>query len=298
MWLWCSRSMINFPPQPSGGVVVKSLQRHQWEAHENQFHCKLSLCFTAQATEHMWCSKYLKALSWRVCTSTQPASHSDSPWRQTESTKNLLNPHCSCLKCSFTLKEETDVCWLWHAAGFVPSVSWRTRTWRSSCRKRTSCHLSGTRSPEPPARPRGPPDISLRRTCVLVIDYLRFLVSNLFICERSLTETQNRVDLEQGPVLLIGAVSRLDQHVTNLSGCRSSRNPHWPAVAVLSVHLYQLQKKYKKYSESKHNKTTVFSSSPCHHIFVFLAIIFSALLVPGKAEILWTEVENKTAVLD
>lgn len=193
-----------------------------------------------------------------------------------------------------------DVCLPWHAAGFVPWVSWRTRTWRSFCRKRTSCHLWGTRSPEPPARPRGPPDISLRRTCVLIIEYLQFLVKDVFICERGLTEAQNRVDLQQSPVLLIAAVSRLDQHVTNVSGRRSSRNPHWPAVAVLSVHLYQLQTKCKKYSESKHNKTTVFSSSPGLYIFVFLTVIFSALLVklmPAKAEKLSSEMEKKNRCL-
>lgn len=61
---------------------------------------------------------------------------------------------------------------------------------------------------------------------MLIIEYLQFLVKDVFICERGLTEAQNRVDLQQSPVLLIAAVSRLDQHVTNVSGRRSSRNPH------------------------------------------------------------------------
>lgn len=64
----------------------------------------------------------------------------------------------------------TPICTLWelqHAAGSVPLVSWRTRTWRSFCRKRTWCRLWGTRSPEPPAPPRGPLDTSLWTTAFI-----------------------------------------------------------------------------------------------------------------------------------
>lgn len=68
---------------------------------------------------------------------------------------------------------------------------------------------------------------------------------------RGLTQTQSGVQLEEGPVLLIAAVSRLDQQVTHLSGRGSWRNPHRPAVAVLSVYLYQLHKQeYQQQSYS------------------------------------------------
>lgn len=50
------------------------------------------------------------------------------------------------------------------------------------------------------------------------------------------------MQLKEGPVLLVAAVSRLDQHVTHVSGCSSWGNPQRPAVAVLSVHLDQLQR--------------------------------------------------------
>lgn len=43
---------------------------------------------------------------------------------------------------------------------------------------------------------------------------------------RGLTQTQSGMQLEEGPVLLIAAVSRLDQQVTHLSGRGSRRNPH------------------------------------------------------------------------
>lgn len=68
---------------------------------------------------------------------------------------------------------------LQRAAGSVPLVSWRTRTWRSFCRKRTWCRLWGTRLLEPPAPPRGPLDTSLRRKTVLVGVFLSFFV-NIF----------------------------------------------------------------------------------------------------------------------
>lgn len=68
---------------------------------------------------------------------------------------------------------------------------------------------------------------------------------------RGLTQTQSGMQLEEGPVLLIAAVSRLDQQVTHLSGRGSWRNPHWPAVAVLSVYFYQLHKQeYQQQSYS------------------------------------------------
>lgn len=48
------------------------------------------------------------------------------------------------------------------------------------------------------------------------------------------------MDFEEGPVFLVAAVSRLHQHVARLPGCGSWRNPHQPAVAVLSIHLNRL----------------------------------------------------------
>lgn len=71
---------------------------------------------------------------------------------------DTANTSCSLLTLIRTLES-----WQ-HAAGSVPLVSWRTRTWRSFCRKRTWCRLWGTRSPEPPAPPRGPLDTSLGTT--------------------------------------------------------------------------------------------------------------------------------------
>lgn len=56
----------------------------------------------------------------------------------------------------------------------------------------------------------------------------------------ALTQAQSGMDLEERPVLLITAVSRLDQQVTHLPSRSSQRDPHRPAVTVLAVHLYQL----------------------------------------------------------
>lgn len=56
----------------------------------------------------------------------------------------------------------------------------------------------------------------------------------------ALTQAQSGMDLEERPVLLIAAVSRLDQHVTHLPSRSSRADPHRPAVTVLAVHLNQL----------------------------------------------------------
>lgn len=96
----------------------------------------------------------------RVCTKLSFSltnCHEDGPRRLSANmlNKEQQNPPHSCLSCSMR-NERT--------AGHVPLVSWRTRTWRSFCRKRASCRLWGTRSPEPPGPARGPPDISLGRS--------------------------------------------------------------------------------------------------------------------------------------
>lgn len=79
------------------------------------------------------------------------------------------------------------------------------------------------------------------------------------------------MQLQEGPVLLVTAVSRLDQHVTHVSGCSSGGNPQRPAVAVLSVHLDQLQRgadtttRLMVLNPLTHSHTAGFSSGGVHH---------------------------------
>lgn len=76
-----------------------------------------------------------------------------------------------------------------------------------------------------------------------------------------LTQAQSGMDLEERPVLLIAAVSRLDQQVTHLPSRRCRRDPHRPAVTVLAVHLYQLHT--GRFPQHIHRNTP--STSPQGH---------------------------------
>lgn len=80
-----------------------------------------------------------------------------------------------------------------------------------------------------------------KTTCMPGCD-MRRAVSGLWMQVKAgvLTQAQSGMDLEERPVFLVAAVSRLHQYVTHLSGRSSRRDPHRFAVAVLAVHLYQL----------------------------------------------------------
>lgn len=72
------------------------------------------------------------------------------------------------------------------------------------------------------------------------------------------------MDFEEGPVFLVATVSRLHQHVARLPGCGSWRNPHRPAVAVLSIHLNRLNKAFTHVTSMKLPKTSHVLSNTSH----------------------------------
>lgn len=86
------------------------------------------------------------------------------------------------------------------------------------------------------------------------------------------TQAQSRMDLEERPVLLVGAVSRLDQPVTHLPRRSSRNNPHRSAVTVLAVHLYQLHTGRRHQETGQVLKATVYTDDLHENTFTFLLI--------------------------
>lgn len=75
-----------------------------------------------------------------------------------------------------------------------------------------------------------------------------------------LTQSQCGMMLQEGPVLLVRAVGRLDQQVADLPGRGSSRNPQRLAVDVVSVDSDELKRSHlrlrENHSSNEHESKT------------------------------------------